>query len=192
METSLDKSIKDLTDEEVVSRYIATQKMTYFNIIYRKYSGKIFGKCISLLKNEEMANDAVQDIFMKIILNMSKFNEKSKFSTWIYSITYNYCIDVIRSKKKLQMFVGDGDIEKYDKPEDIDDAFLLEKSVSRLKIILNKIPVADKAILLMKYQDELSIKEISQMIDKSESAVKMKLKRAKQKFKNVYSANYKD
>lgn len=192
METSLDKSIKDLTDEEVVSRYIATQKMTYFNIIYRKYSGKIFGKCISLLKNEEMANDAVQDIFMKIILNMSKFNEKSKFSTWIYSITYNYCIDVIRSKKKLQMFVGDGDIEKYDKPEDIDDAFLLEKSVSRLKIILNKIPVADKAILLMKYQDELSIKEISRMIDKSESAVKMKLKRAKQKFKNVYSDNYKD
>lgn len=192
METSLDKSIKDLTDEEVVSRYIATQKMTYFNIIYRKYSGKIFGKCISLLKNEEMANDAVQDIFMKIILNMSKFNEKSKFSTWIYSITYNYCIDVIRSKKKLQMFVGDGDIEKYDKPEDVDDAFLLEKSVSRLKIILNKIPIADKTILLMKYQDELSIKEISQMIDKSESAVKMKLKRAKQKFKNVYSDNYKD
>lgn len=90
------------------------------------------------------------------------------------------------------MFVGDGDIEKYDKPEDIDDAFLLEKSVSRLKIILNKIPVADKAILLMKYQDELSIKEISRMIDKSESAVKMKLKRAKQKFKNVYSDNYKD
>lgn len=192
METSIDKSIKDLTDEEVVSRYIATQKMTYFNIIYRKYSGKIFGKCISLLKNEEMANDAVQDIFMKIILNMSKFNEKSKFSTWIYSITYNYCIDVIRSKKKLQMFVGDGDIEKYDKPEDVDDAFLLEKSVSRLKIILNKIPIADKAILLMKYQDELSIKEISRMIDKSESAVKMKLKRAKQKFKNVYSDNYKD
>jgi len=192
LETSIDKSIKDLTDEEVVSRYIATQKMTYFNIIYRKYSGKIFGKCISLLKNEEMANDAVQDIFMKIILNMSKFNEKSKFSTWIYSITYNYCIDVIRSKKKLQMFVGDGDIEKYDKPEDVDDAFLLEKSVSRLKIILNKIPIADKAILLMKYQDELSIKEISRMIDKSESAVKMKLKRAKQKFKNVYSDNYKD
>ena len=192
METSLDKSIKDLTDEEVVSRYIATQKMTYFNIIYRKYSGKIFGKCISLLKNEEMANDAVQDIFMKIILNMSKFNEKSKFSTWIYSITYNYCIDVIRSKKKLQMFVGDGDIEKYDKPEDVNDAFLLEKSVKRLKIILNKIPVADKAILLMKYQDELSIKEISHMIDKSESAVKMKLKRAKEKFKNVYSDYYND
>lgn len=80
---------------------------------------------------------------------------------------------------------------EHDTAEDgIEDRFLLEMHVKRLKVILEKIPVTDKAILLMKYQDEMSIKEISEILDKSESAIKMKIKRAKQKFKKIHKENY--
>jgi len=156
-----------------------------------KYSGKVFSKCISLLKNEALAQDATQDIFLKIFLNLAKFGGKSKFSTWIYSITYNYCIDLIRKGKKERNIFSE-DIEKApDLAEEVPDSAILEIEVKKLKIILDKIPVGDKAVLLMKYQDDMSIKEISDTLDKSESAIKMKIKRAKHKVQKVYKDIYK-
>jgi len=186
------KKTAKLSDEDVIVLFLETQKGEYFDMLYNRYSGKVFGKCISLLKNEEKAADAMQDIFVKILLNLSKFSGKSRFSTWIYSITYNYCIDTIRKKKKDPL-VTVGDLtNQYDKEAEVDDSFLLETNVKRLKIILDEIPLKDKSILLMKYQDEMSIKEIGQLLDKSESAIKMKIKRAKQKFKKTYYEIYKE
>ena len=183
---------KKVTDEELVELYLESQNVAYFNLLYKRYSGKIFGKSLSLLKSESEAEDATQDIMMKILLNMSKFSGKSRFSTWIYSITYNYCIDFLRRKKKDPSVYVDDYLENLDVPEDVEDKFLLEMNVSRLKIILDEIPTGDKTILLMKYQDEMSIKEISGILDKSESAIKMKIKRAKQKFKKTFNEKYKE
>ncbi len=180
-----------ISDEEAVKEYIATQNQKYFDVLYTRYSSKIFGKCLSILKDEEKAEDATQEIFVKILLNLAKFSGKSKFSTWIYSITYNFCIDSIRKGKKDKSVLVEDMTNEHDVAEDgVEDRFLLEMNVRRLKIILEKIPVTDKAILLMKYQDDMSIKEISGILDKSESAIKMKIKRAKQKFKRIHKENY--
>jgi len=181
-----------LTDEEVIEKYLSTHDKKYYSILYDRYSNKVFGKCISLLKSESRAEDATQDVFIKILLNLSKFSGKSKFSTWVYSITYNYCIDLIRRKKKDPSVLMDNIAEKNEPLEEIEDKFLLETNIKRLKIVLEEIPAGDKSILLMKYQDSLSIKEIGGMLDKSESAIKMKIKRAKFKFKKIYSEKYKD
>ncbi|NNE26978.1 MAG: sigma-70 family RNA polymerase sigma factor [Saprospiraceae bacterium] len=183
---------KDVSDEDVVKLYLETQNVAYFNILYERYSGKIFAKCISLLKEESSAEDATQDVLMKILLNMSKFGGRSRFSTWVYSITYNYCIDYLRRKKKDPSVYVDDFIENLDVEDDVDDRFLLETNVKRLKVILGEIPSGDKAILLMKYQDEMSIREMSGILDKSESAIKMKIKRAKQKFQKTYKEKYKE
>jgi len=177
---------KKVSDEELVKLYLETQNVAYFNLIYKRYSGKIFGKCLSLLKTESEAEDATQDVMMKILMNMAKFSGKSRFSTWIYSITYNYCIDFLRRKKKDPSVYVDDYLENMDVEDDVEDRFLIEMNVGRLKVILEEIPTGDKTILLMKYQDEMSIKEIGQILDKSESAVKMKIKRAKQKFKKTF------
>ncbi|MBT8233430.1 MAG: sigma-70 family RNA polymerase sigma factor [Saprospiraceae bacterium] len=181
-----------MSDEEVVKLYLDTQNVAYFNILYKRYSGKIFGKSLSLLKSESEAHDATQDVMMKILLNLSKFSGKSRFSTWIYSITYNYCIDFIRRKKKDPSVYVDDFIENLDIEEEVNDAFITEVNVKRLKVILNEIPSGDKSILLMKYQDDMSIREISGILDKSESAIKMQIKRAKKKFQTVYYDKYKD
>ncbi len=71
------------------------------------------------------------------------------------------------------------------------DSALLEMEVKKLKIVLDIIPVGDKAVLLMKYQDDMSIREISETLNKSESAIKMKLKRAKHKAQKVYEDKFK-
>ncbi len=141
-----------------------------------------------MLNDETMSKDALQDIFLKVLLNISKFNFKSKFTTWVYSITYNHCIDVIRKegkmkfeKEELASFsseLEDNDI--YDEEE------LLRIKVHNLEIVLDSIPVKDKALLLMKYQGGLSIKEMCMILNKSESAVKMGIKRAKEKSLRKY------
>lgn len=184
---------KSMTDEEAIEAYLATQNTNYFNVLYDRYSSKVFGKCFSLLKSEAKAQDAAQEIFVKVLLNLSKFSGRSKFSTWLYSITYNFCIDVIRKNKKdVGVLVDDINAYGDEVADDIEDAQILETSVVRLKEVLNEIPAGDKAILLMKYQDEFSIKDICEILNKSESAIKMKIKRAKEKFVKTYKEMYQD
>lgn len=178
------------TDLELVQRFLATQDSVYFNALYDKYSSKVYSRCISLLKDVALAQDATQEIFVKIYLNLSKFSERSQFSTWVYSITYNFCIDLIRRKQKHQAIFTD-DIEKTpDVADDLPDEELLSMEVNRLKDVLDNIPVGDKAILLMKYHDDMQIKDIAEVLDKTESAVKMKLKRAKHKVQTLYQSLY--
>lgn len=182
---------KKLNDNELISLYLSTQSNEYFSILYQRYIGKIYSKCISLLKDEVLAEDAAQEIYLKIFLNLARFNKKSRFSTWVYSITYNYCIDLIRRNKKTRkLFSSEEDKDYGDVIEEVDDKEILEMEIHRLQEVLEVLPVDDKAVLLMKYKEELSIKEISAIINKSESAVKMKIKRAKHKSRKIYQARY--
>jgi RNA polymerase sigma-70 factor (ECF subfamily) len=144
-----------------------------------------------MLKDQMMAEDAVQDIFMKVLLNLSKFKADSKFSTWLYSITYNFCIDKIRRRKKERSMVTDvEDMGNLNVPEEEDDRDIIETNVKQMKHILDTMKVKDKAILLMKYQDEMSIRDMTLVLEKSESAIKMSIKRAKEKFREQYKLLY--
>jgi RNA polymerase sigma-70 factor (ECF subfamily) len=183
--------MEDLT---VIHSYLETQASQCFTILYERYAGKIYSKCISMLRDEALAQDATQEVFTKIFLNLAKFGGKSKFSTWIYSITYNYCIDYIRRTKKKKDLFSD-EIEKVpDVVDEIPDKELLEMEVMQLKKVLEVLPPDDTAILMMKYQDGMSIKEIGEVIGKTESAIKMRIKRAKEKARlikaELFAVNY--
>ena len=140
-----------MKDSEVIHSYLETQASRCFGLLYERYASKILSKCISLLKDEMMAEDATQEIFTKIFLNLSRFGEKSKFSTWVYSITYNYCIDFLRRKKKQKHIFSD-EMEKAPDlaDEEISDKVLFEMELGQLKVVLDNIPPGDQAILLMK------------------------------------------
>ena len=184
--------IQPLSDSEIIREYLRTQRQDYFSMLYRKYADKVYRKCVTLLKDQGMAEDATQEIFVKIMLSLANFNEKAQFSTWVYSITYNFCIDIIRKQKKTKNLFVD-DIERApDVADEIPDEFLRSMEVKRLRVVLDTIPTDDHAILLMKYQDDMSIKDIAEGMGKTESAIKMKIKRAKEKAQFVYKEKFKD
>jgi RNA polymerase sigma factor (sigma-70 family) len=174
-----------IPDAELVRLYLNTQRQDYFSMIYNRYANKVYAKCLSMLKNEEWAIDACQDIFMKIFMNLAKFEEKSQFSTWIYSITFNYCIDSLRKNKKENEVFGYEKEIKDDTSDVQEDAEIFEMEAQKLEKVMEMIPGEDKAILIMKYEQSMSIKEISEILDKTESAVKMKIKRAKEKARHL-------
>lgn len=185
------KKAKEYTDTELIALYLREQNTTYFTQLYRRYASKVFAKCISMLGDEGLARDATQDIFIKILLNLSKFTEQSSFSTWVYSITYNYCIDLIRKKKKIPLLYTE-DVGRISKEQEVEvpDSVLLEMKQERLAKVLDRLPPGDKAILMMKYIDDLQIKDIGDILGKTESAIKMQIMRAKQKAQNIYDELY--
>lgn len=128
-------------------------------------------------------------------MNLASFKGNSKFSTWIYSITYNYCIDYLRKKQKERKQVSTYSTESDELRESMEDVLEFESlrqiKTERLLELMNKVSVDDKMILLMKYQDNLSIKQIQSIFNISESAVKMRINRAKGKIKKLYVQEYK-
>ena len=157
-----------------------------FRSIYDQYSSKIYSKCLSMLRNETLAEDVSQEIFMKIYLNLSRFENKSKFSTWVYAITHNSCIDYLRRKKRKKSreeeekaFFNEKINSEIGGPERI------EKKSAELNQVMSSISFCEEEILRMKYELDMSIRDIAIELDKTESAVKMKILRAKNKARKV-------
>ena len=140
------KKIEDLTDNEIIDLIINQKKTDYFQHLYLRYSPLVYNKCISLANDKDIAKDLTHDIFLKVFLNLSNFKKKSKFSTWLYSITYNFCIDFLKKEGKQ--------IKKTEKIDDITDEQdeiyekqLLEIKVDKLQLVLDSISIENKSIL---------------------------------------------
>jgi RNA polymerase sigma factor (sigma-70 family) len=175
-----------LSDEDLVRLYVKTQSAVYFDEIYERYANKVYGKCIALLHSEDAAQDALQDIFLKIYLNIANFNLNSRFTTWVYAVCYNYCIDFIRKQRRVREIFDETEIEHCKDMQDVSDTEIAQIEGEYLIKVLRLLNEDDRLILLMKYQDSMQIKEICDVLNKSESAVKMQIKRAKQRAKNHY------
>jgi RNA polymerase sigma-70 factor (ECF subfamily) len=182
--------IQQMPDNELVEAFKRSRDTVYFDQLYRKYASKVYGKCLSFFKDPVRAEDAVQDIFIKVLMKIRSFRGNSKFSTWLYSVTYNYCIDRLRKNRRDPLVFPEDMPWDAASDDDIHEKELLEIEIDRLKTVLEDINVLDKAILLMKYQDSMSITEIGEIIEKKDSAVKMQLKRARHKFMRAYRRRY--
>jgi len=159
-------------------------KNKVFNEINTRFRSKIYSKCILMLKNDPAAQDATQEVMIKIFKNLHKFQAWSKLSTWIYSITYNFCIDLIRKQKKRNNLNWEP-IEWDIWEEEMDNIEEVEIKIKNMHLVLKELPINDKAVLMMKYHDEMTIKEIAEILDKTESAIKMQIKRAKHKSQRI-------
>lgn len=175
-----------LLDEELVSLYVTTQRNEYFEEIYERYANKVYRKCYSFVYNQEKAEDLTHDIFLKLVVKIGTYKESSKFSTWLYSITYNYCMDQIRvNKRKTEVALQDN----YDLSDEDDDSETMDFHNTELNNSMKQMPSEERMLLQMKYQEDFSIKEIADTLKISESAVKMRLMRSKDKLKRIYLEN---
>ncbi|MFA9392309.1 MAG: RNA polymerase sigma factor [Prolixibacteraceae bacterium] len=181
--------LKQLNDDELVSKFQADPKSIYFEIIYKRYHRKVLDKCYSLVKNQQLAEELAEDVFSKVFEKLGGFKNLSSFSSWLYSITYNHCIDYLRKKKKLHYPEWNKNNEI---PEIIDETpeMMNEISFDRFLLVLEMIHAEEKALILMKYQDNLSMKEIASSLRISEDATKMRLKRARARVVYLYTTKF--
>ncbi len=174
-----------LTDEEIIDKITRENKNELYELIYDRYFAKVRDKCYSFFKNKTQAEEFANDILSKVYEKLDGFKSKSSFSSWLYSISYNAIIDFLRKKKQLHYPTWN---QENELPEIIDesDANISELSYDNLLLILDLIHPEEKALLLMKYQDSLSLKDIGASLAISDDAVKMRLKRARSRVVYLY------
>jgi RNA polymerase sigma-70 factor (ECF subfamily) len=190
------KTLNDInkqSDEELIEVIVNTNDTLLFEVLYDRYASLVYNKCYGFAKDADEAKDLTQDVFLKLFVKLASFKGKSKFSTWLYAFTYNHCVNYVTrntAKKFEKQSVDYKDIENISDDED-DASSFIDMRVDKLKVALEMIEPDEKMILLLKYQDFLTIKEIVSVLDIGESAVKMRIKRAKDKLVNVYNENFK-
>ena len=175
--------LQQRTDEELIAAITGEGKSELFGILYDRYADKVYRKCISFAHDREIAQDMVQDVLLKVFTQLSKFKGKSRFSTWLYAITYNYCVEHYRKNSRFNTVDIDEGPDMADMDDNEDE--LLEMRAPKLKFALDQVSPEEKMLLLMKYQDDISIKEIMENLNISESAVKMRLSRARKRVKKI-------
>lgn len=184
-------STKDLSDEMIVSRILDSGQNNLFAILFERYQKKVHCKCMSLLKNEDLAEEFVEEIFSKVFENLSTFQNRSLFSSWLYAVANNYCIDYLRNKKKLHYPNWNKENEL---PDIIDESSedIPAINYGDLSKVLDLIHPEEKALILMKYQDGLSLRVIGESLRITEDAAKMRLKRAKARILFLYKKEFMD
>jgi RNA polymerase sigma factor (sigma-70 family) len=176
------------TDEELASKIGKSNDTAMFGVLYDRYEHLVFNKCYSFVNSVDEAKDLTQDVFLHVFIKIGSFKGNSKFSTWLYSVTYNFCVNYINKDKERKISSQSNQVEEqYDLAIEVNDYSLYQMQVDKLEIALTLIPPEDRMILQMKYQDDVPIKELQEVLELSESAVKMRLSRAKAKIVELYN-----
>ncbi|GAB3755641.1 RNA polymerase sigma factor [Spirosoma pomorum] len=183
--TLMRKEKLKLADEQLVANYQETNEDEYFEMLYSRYVGKVYQKCLSMTKDSESAEDFTQDIFIKVFSKMNTFQQRSKFSTWLYSISHHYCLDQLRVGKRLNTESMDDNLA--DTMSEADTGDDVEAKLRDMSRLMEGIPAEEVQLLQLKYEQGVSIKEIAQRFQLTESAVKMRLKRTRDKLYDRYA-----
>jgi len=180
---------KHFSDEELVTKIVANNDTLLFGVLYDRYAKRVYNKCYSFARSDDEAEDLTQDVFLMLFIKLASFAGRSKFSTWLYSFTYNFCVNYVNRDKQRKMSDKSVPVEdnEYRFIEEVPDNSIYEMKSQKLEKALQLISPEDKSILLLKYQDGASIKELMQVMELGESAIKMRLKRAKAKLVESYN-----
>jgi RNA polymerase sigma-70 factor (ECF subfamily) len=205
--------LKDYKDN--IIKKIREGDSNSFRLFVDEYKSKAYSLCIKILKNPEDAEDALQESFLKLFraITDGQFEEKSKLSTYFYTIVYNTAVDNYKKIKKINFSMISIDVEDSDFSEGdeltsrlkenltektdtdirtaIQDKHFAEKEIKELvdKYIKN-LPEQYSIILNMFYLNDMSYEEITQILKLPIGTVKNRLFRAKEKLRDIILQNY--
>ena len=179
--------VSKLSDQDLIIQVQKSRNAQAFEQLYIRYNKLVYNKCYSFVHNGDDASDLTQDIFVRVYIKLNTFKGDSKFSTWLFSFTYNHCVNFVQRDKNYKMQREGVAINDQQQLEiNVDDYSLYQLKEQRLKIALDLLPPEERVILLLKYQDDIPIKELMVTYSLGESAVKMRLKRAKANLIQLY------
>ncbi|GHU68078.1 RNA polymerase subunit sigma-24 [Bacteroidia bacterium] len=159
--------LKKMTDEELVTAY-AQGNNEAFDILLNRHKSGVYSYIYFIVRNREMTEDIFQDTFVKAIttIKQGRYTENGKFRAWINRIAHNLIIDYYRQEKNEQTISNDDcevDLLNNAKLADgtIEDAMIKDQILSDVKKLINYLPDNQKEVLLLRYYQDLSFKEIA-------------------------------
>lgn len=157
-----------ITDEQLVALFCAGQNEAFDELLLR-YKDKLYAYIAFYTKNNDITDDLFQETFVKAIINLrkGKYNEKGKFYAWLTRIAHNLLIDQIRNEVSENLCYHQ-DEEKYINSLsnlwviNRENEIVKEQTLHDVKLLIEKLPSTQREVVLMRYYQELSFKEIAE------------------------------
>lgn len=177
------------TDEELAK--LSLESHAYFSCLINRYKSKLISY-IRRISNasQEDAEDILQDVFIKVYKNLNDFDASLKFSSWIYRITHNIVISNFRKlkarPKQVEFNLDDDNVKSLAFDFNIEKELEIDYLKNKIFTTLGKLDVDYKEIIVLKFFEEKSYKEISDIIKKPMGTVASKMNKAKSEFKKEF------
>lgn len=171
------------TDDIYYIEAVRNGNVQAFSFLVEKYQKLVYTLALKLLKKPEEAEEMAQDTFIKAFQKLDSYEGKSKFSTWLYSITYNACISELRKRRIEFKSLDDRQISDQDeqKMHDYYRETKKEDQEKYLNLALARLPEDDQVLVTLYYYENQSMDEISQITGLTVSNIKVKIHRARKK-----------
>ena len=162
-------SLKTMTDEQLVDCY-AQGNNAAFDILLNRHKNNVYSYIYFIVRNTELAEDVFQETFVKAIVTIKqgRYTENGKFRAWISRIAHNLIIDNYRQEKNEQMISNDDfeiDLFNNHKFSDgtIEDEMVKDQIFADVKKLIEYLPDNQKEVLILRYYQDLSFKEIAEI-----------------------------
>lgn len=163
------KQLRELADEQLVSLYQEGNNSA-FDTLLKRYQQRVFSYLLYSVKNQELAEDLFQDVFMKMVVRIKsgQYAENGKFSSWMMRIVHNHLIDYYRTSPNAIILSNDeSEVDLFNNAdiavnENREKEMIDQQTLREIKGLIAMLPDPQREVLLMRVQDELSFKEIAE------------------------------
>ena len=172
-------SLTALTDEQLMSRVGAGQDEKAFNELYSRHARRLLGFFLHAYHYDEAeASDACQDTFMRVWQTAASFHPTSAFRPWLYTIAYNLCRSRFRHSEQAERYLAE---QSATTTEEYADAFELHLDNATLQqalvAVLATLPQESRTLFALRFEEELGIAQVAQILGIPEGTVKSRLHR---------------
>lgn len=199
MEVNPNFSVNAVNDFNQVQRARTGDQKAYAELMQR-YRDSIFFMTLKMVNNRDDANDLTIETFGKAFENIEKYKPDFAFSTWLFRIATNNCIDFIRKKRLNVVSMNamedkEGEERTFDVKSDVlnpEEKSIKKQQKETLQLIIDKLPNRYKILINLRYFEEMSYEEISSQLDLPLGTVKAQLFRARDLLANVLNRRKKN
>lgn len=180
----------EFSDRELLDLFQAEQSRHYgFNLLVQKYREKIYWHIRRMVIDHDDSDDIAQNVFVKVWQNLDGFREESRLYTWIYRIATNECMTFLK-KKRTRFFLPLHDVEhELEQKVNNDPELSGDKIQQKLQQAILKLPERQRAVFNMRYYDEMSYEEISEVLGVTVGALKASYHHAAKKIEEYITSH---
>jgi RNA polymerase sigma-70 factor (ECF subfamily) len=165
-------------DQMIVSQVVSGQK-DLFRLLVRRYERAVYGMGVSFFRNQEDASDFTQEVFLKVFRSLSRFEGRSRFSTWLYKIAYNTAVNAVNRRKEYHS-LADEDADKLANTDDTPERILLRNAAQEaVQVALKELPERFKICVDLYFFFDCAYQEIEVITGIPVNTVKSHVFRAK-------------
>lgn len=161
-------AVAHLTDKDLITNYLAGDEKS-FEILLNRHKDKIYTSIYLFVKEDSLAQDIFQDVFIKIIdtLRKGRYNHEGKFLQWAMRIAYNMCVDHFRRSKRRTIVQPTETFDIFDvleNPEpNMEQSMIMSQTHHKVKRLVDRLPAEQREVVILRHYADMSFKEIASL-----------------------------